>query len=68
MELIGFTLETLGKIMIAYTAVIVHYRVWKEHQVDERVFSVMKKEQRKGSSALCFWCLAIFSKFRLKYE
>ncbi|MDA1334410.1 MAG: hypothetical protein O2794_00140 [bacterium] len=47
-EFIGFTLEFIGKIMIAYTAVSVHYRVWKEHAVDERVFSEMKRERLLG--------------------
>lgn len=45
MELIGFTLDVVGKIMIAYTAIAVHYRFRKEHRIDERVFKSMKKEQ-----------------------
>ena len=43
MEFIGFTLDVIGKIMVAYTAVQVHYRFWKEHKIDERVFQIMKR-------------------------
>jgi hypothetical protein len=46
--LIGFTLDVIGKIMIAYTAVQVHYRFWKEHQIDENVFAEMGRERRIG--------------------
>ena len=45
---IGFTIDVIGKILIAYTAIRVHHRFWKEHRVDERVFRVMKKEQLLG--------------------
>jgi len=47
-ELIGFTLETIGKLLIAYTAIIVHHRFRQEHCVDEALFSTMKKEQSLG--------------------
>lgn len=47
-ELIGFILDTVGKIMVSYTAVRVHYRFWREHKIDESVFVEMKKEQRLG--------------------
>lgn len=45
---IGFSIHTLGELLIAYTAVKVHFRFWKEHKIDEAVFSVMKKEQLIG--------------------
>lgn len=40
-----FTLDVIGKIMIAYTTIMVHYRFWKEHKVDEKVFATMKRER-----------------------
>jgi hypothetical protein len=43
--LIADTLDVVGKVMVAYTAIRVHYRVWKEHRIDERVFLAMHKEQ-----------------------
>lgn len=48
MELIGFTLDVVGKIMVAYTAIAVHHRFWKEHKIDQAVFKAMKAEQLIG--------------------
>lgn len=48
MEFLGFTVETLGTILIAFTALRVHHRVLHEHQIDEGVFRSMKFEQRIG--------------------
>lgn len=42
---IGFSLDVLGKIMVAFTAIMVHHRFRKEHKVDERVFRSMRREQ-----------------------
>lgn len=44
-EFLGFTLDVIGKILVAYTAIMVHYRFWKEHKVDEAVFTAMKRER-----------------------
>jgi len=48
LEFIGFTVSTIGKLLIAYTAIAVHYRVRKEHMIDQNVFKTMKKEQFWG--------------------
>ena len=48
MELIGFTLDLIGTVMIAYTVLSVHYRVRKEHKIDEVVFKHMRREQAAG--------------------
>lgn len=45
MEFLGFTLDVIGKVMVAYTAVKVHYRFWKSHKIDAEVFKAMRKEQ-----------------------
>jgi rRNA processing protein Gar1 len=47
-EFIGFTLDVLGKVMVAFTAVMVHHRFRKEHMIDEKVFREMKHEQIMG--------------------
>lgn len=52
MELLGFTLDVIGKVMVAYTAIAVHRHVWKEHKVDEIVFRAMKKEQFIGIAGI----------------
>lgn len=48
MEFLGSTLDMIGKVMVAYTAIRVHHRFWKEHRVDEKVFSEMKRERQIG--------------------
>lgn len=45
---IGFTLDVVGKILVAYTALMVHYRFWKEHKVSEAVFENMRRERFIG--------------------
>ena len=47
-EFIGFTLDVLGKVMVAFTAIMVHYRFRKEHKIDEKVFRSMRREQLLG--------------------
>lgn len=51
-ELLGFTLDVIGKVMVAYTAIAVHRRFWKEHKIDEAVFWVMKTEQFVGIAGI----------------
>ena len=48
MEKLALTLDIIGKIMVAYTALAVHHRVWKEHKIDETVFKAMRRESRIG--------------------
>lgn len=48
LEFIGFTIDSLGKILVAYTAIRVHHRVWQEHKIDGQVFKAMKNEQVLG--------------------
>jgi len=52
LEFIGLTLDVIGKIMISYTAVMIHYRFWQEHQVDEKVFTEMKRERYIGIAGI----------------
>ena len=51
-EFIGFTLDVIGKVMVAFTAIMVHHRVWKEHEISSRVFSEMKREQFIGVAGI----------------
>ena len=48
MEVVGNTIKTLGELMIAYTVIMVHQRVWKEHKMDKAVFNEMRKERKVG--------------------
>jgi len=54
METIALTLDIIGKIMIAYTALAVHSRFRKEHKIDDVVFRVMKREQTIGILGIVF--------------
>jgi len=54
MELLGHTFDTVGKIIIAYTALRVHFRFWKEHKIDDRVFKEMQKERLMGFIGISF--------------
>lgn len=51
-EFLGFTLDVVGKVMVAYTAIAVHHRFWKEHKIDETVFKAMKSEQIIGIAGI----------------
>jgi hypothetical protein len=44
-DVLGFTLDIIGKILIAFTALMVHHRFRKEHKVDAKVFRAMHREQ-----------------------
>ena len=48
MDLLGHTFDVIGKVLVSYTAIAVHYRVRKEHRIDENVFRSMKNEQVIG--------------------
>jgi len=50
----GLTFEVLGTVLIAYTALSVHGRVRKEHVIDEKVISEMKREHALGISGIVF--------------
>lgn len=54
MEFLGVTLDVLGKILISYTALAVHFRFWQEHKIDEKVVAEMKHEQRLGLLGIAF--------------
>lgn len=57
MEILGSTLDMLGKVMVSFTVLRVHFRFWKEHRVDEKVFSEMKKERFIGMIGIGFMIL-----------
>ncbi len=46
LSLIGFSLLTLGEIMIGYTVIKVHGRVAKEQKIDASVIAEMSREKR----------------------
>lgn len=44
----GIAISAIGKLFVAYAALRVHHRVLQDHDVDERVFTTMKREQIVG--------------------
>lgn len=62
MEIIALTFDVVGKIMVAYTAIRVHFRVWREHKIDDMVFAEMKREQIAGISGIILIAIGYFIK------
>ena len=58
--LIGETLDVVGKIMIAFTVLMVHHRFRKEHKVDEKVFKAMRREQVIGLLGIALIVIGYF--------
>jgi len=48
MEVFTLTLDVVGTVLIGWAALRVHHRVLNEHDIDKRVFKVMKMEQKLG--------------------
>lgn len=44
LEIIGDTLDVIGKILIALTVIAVHETVIREHKIDKKVSSSVRKE------------------------
>jgi len=53
-QYIGYTLQTIGEILIAFTVLKVHQRMLKEHRIDESVFKIIKMEQLVGVFGIIF--------------
>jgi len=45
---LGDIITVIGEIMVGWMAIAVHHRVRHEHKVDEKVFKLMRKENRLG--------------------
>jgi len=65
METVALTFEFVGTLLVAHTALRVHYRFLNEHKVNEKVFNSMKKELRFGVLGVVFiiigYVLQVFS-------
>lgn len=48
MDILASTLDIIGKIMVAYTALSVHRRVQVEHRIGIMALRAMRREQRAG--------------------
>lgn len=57
MENLAFTLDLIGKIMVAYTVLAVHAIVHREQKIDAIVFRAMKKEKIIVIAGIAFMIL-----------
>lgn len=48
LSFVGFSLDVMGKVLVAFMALRVHHRVWQEHKIDSAVFKAMRKERVVG--------------------
>ncbi len=60
MELVGHTIDVIGKVLVAFTAISVHTRFWREHKIDEEVFTAMKKERTLGIVGIALIIIGFF--------
>ena len=67
LEIIGFTLDIVGKILIAFTAIQVHYRFFKEHKIDEKVFKEMSRERIVGIIGIILMLVGFFMQLPGKF-
>lgn len=47
-ELLAFTTDAIGKVMVSYTVLQVHFRMWQEHRIDKKVYDEMREERYIG--------------------
>jgi len=52
--LVSDTLEAIGAVTVAYMVIRVHQHVAKEHRLDARVYTAMRRERIIGFLAICF--------------
>lgn len=45
LEIIGFTLDVIGKVLLGITVYFVHRRIVREGKIDKRVLKEMQKEK-----------------------
>ena len=48
LEIIGFSLDVLGKVLLGVTVLLAHRRIVQEHRIDRQVLTEMRREQLLG--------------------
>ena len=59
-DIIGFTLTTIGEILLGVTILIIHWHILKEHKIDEKVLKQMRQEQVLGVLAITSITIGFF--------
>ncbi len=66
-EAIGFFLDVVGKVLVSWTAIAVHYRVRKEHKIDKRVFASMHREYVVGLIGILFIIVGSYIEYMARF-
>lgn len=66
MDIFASTLDIIGKVMVAYTALAVHSRVRKEQKIDSAVFRAMRKEKIIGILGIILMIFGYFMHLSIK--
>ncbi len=66
MEVFALTLDIIGKVMVAYTALAVHHRVRKEQKIDASVFRAMRWEKTSGIAGIVLMILGYIAHLSIK--
>lgn len=45
---VGDIITVIGEVMVGWMAIAVHHRVRNEHKIDDKVFKLMRKENKLG--------------------
>lgn len=46
---IGYTVQTIGEVLVGLAVILVHHRMLDEHRIDKKVLKDIRKEQIFGS-------------------
>lgn len=57
---IGMTFSTTGHVLLGVTVVLVHWRVVKEHKIDKKVITEMRRERNVAMAAIAFIILGYY--------
>jgi len=49
---IGDIVTVVGEVLVGWMAIAVHHRVRNEHKIDEKVFTLMRKENTLGKGGI----------------
>ena len=66
LEIIGFTFDLIGKILLGVTVYLVHTRIMREGKIDRAVIREMQKEKRLAILGIILIILGFFMQLPAK--
>ncbi|PIS05481.1 MAG: hypothetical protein COT81_00905 [Candidatus Buchananbacteria bacterium CG10_big_fil_rev_8_21_14_0_10_42_9] len=67
LTVLGFTLSTIGKLIVAYTAYAIHVKISKMKKIDDLVLETMKHEKALAIMGILFMVLGYFLELPEKF-